>query len=142
MCYRGKFRNSTLGCDPVCLVQTPFRASSPKWGKNRKTVGFGLPRKIGKNWPKNRKNGPKMGKNWVWGHFSYFSANFSLFSGGGRNLYFSYSFPISGWRPETGSVPGKQHPKRWEFKGRPNHDHDHFWVHLAGPRFSCLGYAG
>ena len=29
-----------------------------------------------------------------------------------------------------------------EFKNkrRPNHDHDHFWVHLAGPHFSFLGY--
>ena len=26
------------------------------------------------------------------------------------------------------------------FKGRPNHDHDHFWVHLVGPHFSFLGY--
>ena len=25
-------------------------------------------------------------------------------------------------------------------KERPNHDHDHFWVHLAGPHFSFLGY--
>ena len=25
-------------------------------------------------------------------------------------------------------------------KGRPNYDHDHFWVHLAGPHFSFLGY--
>ena len=30
--------------DAVCLVQTPFR------GKNRKNIGFGLPRKKGKNW--------------------------------------------------------------------------------------------
>ena len=33
----------------------------------------------------------------------------------------------------------------WSFtplinKGRPNHDHDHFWVHLAGPHFSFLRY--
>ena len=25
-------------------------------------------------------------------------------------------------------------------RGRPNHDHDHFRVHLAGPHFSFLGY--
>ena len=25
-------------------------------------------------------------------------------------------------------------------KGRRNHDHDHFWIHLAGPHFSFLGY--
>ena len=28
------------------------------------------------------------------------------------------------------------------YKGRPNHDHDHFWVHLAGPHFSFFGYPG
>ena len=34
-----------------------------------------------------------------------------LFSRGGRNLYFSYFFPISGRRPEMGSVSGKQDRK-------------------------------
>ena len=33
-----------------------------------------------------------MGKNWVWGHFSHFSAIFFLFSRGGQNLHFSYFF--------------------------------------------------
>ena len=26
-----------------------------------------------------------------------------------------------------------------KIKGRPNHDHNYFWVHLAGPYFSFLG---
>ena len=76
--------------DPVCLVQTPFWA------------GVRPPQKIGKNLPKTRKNGPKMGKNWLWGHFSYFSANFSLFSGGGRNLYIFLFFSHFGPEARNG----------------------------------------
>ena len=30
--------------------------------------------------------------------------------------------------------------RRPKTKGPPNHDHDHFWVHLAGGHFSFLGY--
>ena len=39
----------TWGCDPDCLVQAPFRAPGPKRENNRKNMGFGLPKKIGKN---------------------------------------------------------------------------------------------
>ena len=48
-------------CDPVCLVQTPFRASGPNY-KKKEDIGFGLSEKTGKS-PKNRKNagGPKWG---------------------------------------------------------------------------------
>ena len=42
--------------------------------------------------------------------FSYFSANFSLFSRGGRNPCFSYFFPISGRRPEIPVLAGGQDP--------------------------------
>ena len=41
-----------------------------------------------------------MGKKWVWGHCSHFSANFFLFSRGGRNLYFSYFFPFPAGGPK------------------------------------------
>ena len=80
----------------------------PHCHRQRKNTGFGLPRKIGKN---SRKIG-KMAQQWVklgFGViFSFFSANFFLISGGGRNLYFSSTDPILGQRPEMGSVPGTQ----------------------------------
>ena len=41
---------------------------------------------------------------------------------------------------ESGQCSGTLgHPKPLN-KGRTNHDHDHFWVHLAGPHFPFLGY--
>ena len=44
----------------------------------------------------------------VFQQLSYFSDNFSLFSGGGRNSCFSYFFPISGRRPEIPVLAGGQ----------------------------------
>ena len=45
----------------------------------------------------------------IFGPFSYFLANFFLFSGGGQNQYFSYFFfPISGRRPENPVLAGGQ----------------------------------
>ena len=50
-----------------------------------------------------------MGKNQVWGHFSYFLANFfPIFPGEAETYIFPIFFPISGLRPEMESVPGKQ----------------------------------
>ena len=36
-------------------------------------------------------------------------------------------------------APTFRHPCLYS-RGRPNHDHDHFWLQLAGPHFSFLGY--
>ena len=68
-------------------ARTGFSGLWPEIGKNRKYTGFGLPQKIGKNWP--QKIG-KLLKNWVGGAFSLFSAGFFLFSGGGQNQHISY----------------------------------------------------
>ena len=80
----------------------PISGMGPETGKNRKNAGFGLPQKIEKKKTKTRKNGPKPNFYPFLGHFSYFSANFFLFFGGGRTYIFP-TFP--------GSVPGKQDPK-------------------------------
>ena len=40
-------------CDPDCLVQTPFRASGPKWEKNGRKMDSGRAGKMGEKWPKN-----------------------------------------------------------------------------------------
>ena len=37
-------------------------------------------------------------------------------------------------------LTGVSRALRAQNKGRPNHDHDHFWAHLAGPHFAFLGY--
>ena len=97
-------------CAPVCLVQTPFRASGPKWEKKdyRKNIGFGLPQKLGKKLPKNRKITPNPNFYRCWGHFSQFSAIFFLIFWGRPKPIFFLFFPISGRRREIGSAPGKQ----------------------------------
>ena len=59
--------------------------------KNRKNIGFGLPRKIGEKISRKiGKMAPKPNFYPFLDHFSNFSAIFFLFSGGGRNLHFSY----------------------------------------------------
>ena len=77
-----------MHCDPVCLVQTPFRASGPKWGKNRKNIGFGLPpenrKKIAEKWPQTQFL-PIFGP--IFQFFGYF---FPIFRGEAE----TYIFPI------------------------------------------------
>ena len=60
---------------PARLLERGFRASAPNKEKNWKNIGFGLPRKIGKKSPKNRKYGPQ----------TLFLSNFPSF-----RLIFSY----------------------------------------------------
>ena len=67
-----KTSNSVLAlyvCDPGCPVQTPNRASGPKWEKNGRTMGSGPTRKKGEN-------GRKMGN---WPFSTHFWANFPIF---------------------------------------------------------------
>ena len=83
-------------CDPVGLLQNKFRASE---------MGFGLPQKIGKKKPRNRKTGSTIG---FWGHFQFFSYFFPVLQGrGGQTPSFPF-FPISGRRPETYSVASQR----------------------------------
>ena len=49
----------------------------------------------------------------IFGSFSYFSAIFFLFSGGGQNQCFSYFFPISGRRLENPVLAAKGGLGRW-----------------------------
>ena len=72
---------------------------------------------MGKKWPKNdfgptgkkRKEWPKNGKivcqKWS---FSHFSAIFPPFSRWGQNPFLGHFFPISGRRPDLGSVQGNR----------------------------------
>ena len=69
--------------------------------KNRKNIENGLPKKIGKKSPKNRKMAPKP---YCRAIFPFFGLFFSYFLGEAV----SYVFPISGRRPETYSVAGQR----------------------------------
>ena len=84
---RGYFSRK-YACDPDCPVQTPNRASGPKWEKNGRKMDFGPTRKKGKKRPKNGKIGTKMGQKWS---FSQFSPFFPLFPGGAK-IHFSATF--------------------------------------------------
>ena len=46
---------STLFCNPDCPVQTPNRASGPKWGKKGRKWILAPPEEKGEKWPKNGK---------------------------------------------------------------------------------------
>ena len=78
-------------CSPVGLLQNRFRASGPKWEKNRKNIGFGLPRPSP---GKKEKNSRKIGKIGKIRPFSYFSAIFSYFPRVGPREAETYIFPI------------------------------------------------
>ena len=87
------------GCDPDCPVQTPNRASGPKWKKNGRKIDFGRNGKKGKKWPKNGKIAifdPFLGQ------FSHFSAIFSPFSRFGQNPFFCHFFPFRAGGPIWG----------------------------------------
>ena len=71
-------------CDPDCPVQTPNRASGPKWGKNGRKMDFGPTEKKGEKWPKNGKMDLKWVKN---GHFPIFRPFFPLFSVGPKSIF-------------------------------------------------------
>ena len=87
-------RSCLPGTDPISGLWPEIG----KWEKCR----FRPPPENRKKLAVNRKNGPKPIFCPFLGHFSYFSAIFFLFSGGGQNLQFSYFFPISGRRPKWG----------------------------------------
>ena len=89
----------------VCVPgRMPISGLRPEIGKKSpKNRFWPLPENREKS-PKNRKNGPKTD---FLSHFSYVWAIFSLFSGGEAKIDFSaIFFPISGWRPEIGILPG------------------------------------
>ena len=91
--------NHDLELGPCPPAGTGFSGLRPELGKNRKNIGFGLPQKIKerkKKKPKNRKMSRKLPKNGVLGSFSYFSAIFFLFSGGGPKPIFFLSFAYFG----------------------------------------------
>ena len=95
----GKYTFSS--CNPDCPVQTPNRASDPKWEKNGRKMGFGPHQEKGDKWPKNAKNGSKMAIFPFVGHFSRF------FQVGPKSIFRTF-FPISGRRPDLGSVQGNR----------------------------------
>ena len=108
-CQQNPRKRRPWTCYPDCLVQTPFRAPGPTWEKNRPENGLlALPGK----W---EENGRRMGKlpflAHFFGQFSDFFGHFSpIFQG--QNPFFRPFFPISGHRPEMGSVPGNQDRNR------------------------------
>ena len=97
---KGSFQNSPFLespeiCDADCPLQTPNRASGPKWEKMAEKWILALPGKRGKIWPKNGKMAifdPLLGQ------FSDFSAIFPPFSRWGQNPFFGHFLPISGRR--------------------------------------------
>ena len=87
-----KQASTPWACDPGCPVQTPNRASGPKWEKNGRKMDFGPTRKKEKMAEKWAKNGPKMGKKWIFGPiFLFFGYFFPLFPGGAK-VHFSAIF--------------------------------------------------
>ena len=93
-----------LHCDPDCPVQTPFRASRPKWEKMAEKSILAAPGTRGKN-------GRNIGQTWVkkW-PFSHFSAIFSPFFPDGAKIHFSaIFFPFRAGGPKwMGSVQGNR----------------------------------
>ena len=61
----------------------------------------------------NLENGPKTKFVPIFGPFFLFMVFFFFWGGGGQNLCFTKMLPISGRRPEMGSVPGKQDHKSY-----------------------------
>ena len=100
-----RLETTVYSCDPDCPVQTPNRASGPKWEKNGRKMDFGPTGKKGEEWPKNGKIGRKMGQKWP---FSHFSAILPPFCRWGQNPFFGHFFPISSRRPDLGSVQGNR----------------------------------
>ena len=72
-------------CNPDCPVQTPNRASGPKWEKNGRKMDFGPTGKKGQKWPKN-------GKIAIFGPIFPFFGHFCPFFPVGPNGYFSAIF--------------------------------------------------
>ena len=100
-------------CEYACLVECRFWAPGPKSEKNRQKIDFGLTWKIGKKSPKNRNNGSKIG---FWAIFPIFGAIFvPIFRVRPKSIFRRF-FPISGWRPEIGILPGT-HTRKSGFSG-------------------------
>ena len=68
-------------CDPDCPVQTPNRASGPKWGKNGREMDFGP----------TRKKGPKMAQKWE--KLPFLTPFLPLFPGGAKIHFSAIFFP-------------------------------------------------
>ena len=84
----------------LAIPIAPNRASGPKWEKSGRKMEFGPTGK------KRRKMG-KLAQKWVKNaHFPIFRPFFFLFSGGAQFPFFGHFFPISGRRPDLGSVQG------------------------------------
>ena len=89
-----KTRENGKRCDPVCPVQTPKRASGPKWEKNPPKGGRGF-------WP-HRTKGEKTRKMQKWPFLTIFGPIFPLqpffplFPGGAKIYFRPFFFPIWG----------------------------------------------
>ena len=82
----------------------PFRASGPKWEKMAEKWILAQPGKRGEN---GRKMGNPPFLTLFWANFPI-RRYFSLFARWGQNPFFGHVFPISGPKPEMGSVEGNR----------------------------------